>query len=516
MENLKHLAAEPLKHLSTLPVPLVCGAALSLGVILYFTFYVIYNVYFHPLRHLPGPLVARATRLPMVVNKFRGNATWHSKLHEKYGDVVRLAPNEVSFINPQAWKDIYGFHGGSKDNFPKDYTFYGPDAAGRGGGIFRANDEAHARQRRIFSHAFSDRALNQQEPILKSYVDKLITRLSQFAKGEPGVKLDIEMWYNFTTFDVMADLTFGEPLELLDNPSKSYFVHNVMDFLKVQSATQLGRYYPLIPPILDYLFIPRTIKNNQKKHFKESVSKVNRRLDRKTERGDIWSLVIRQNGDKGITLGEMQATGVSFMTAGTETTATALSGLTYYLLTNPEKLKKLTTEIRTAFPTEGDMNILALARLPYLQACFDEALRMYPPVPGGPPRVTPASGGLVCGEQLPPGTTCYFSSFAAYRSPRRFKDPDSFVPERWMGDERYVSDNRECVQPFSFGPRNCLGKNLALHEMRSILGRVLWNFDMELCEESQRWPDQKVFVVWSKPPLMVHLRLRADHPQIEA
>ncbi|RKL18921.1 hypothetical protein BFJ70_g14135 [Fusarium oxysporum] len=394
----------------------------------------------------------------MVINKFRGNATWHSRLHEKYGDIVRLAPDEVSFIDPQAWKDIYGFHAGSKENFPKDYTFYGPDAAGRGGGIFRANDEAHARQRRIFSHAFSDRALNQQEPILMSYVDKLITRLEAFAKGEPGLKIDIEMWYNFTTFDVMADLTFGEPLQLLDNPSKSYFVHNVMDFLKVQSATQLGRYFPLIASMLDYLFIPQVIKANQKKHFKESISKVNRRLERQNDRGDIWSLVIRQNKDNVLSLGEMQATGVSFMTAGTETTATALSGVTYYLLTNPEKLEKLTTEIRTAFAAEEEMSILALARLPYLQACFNEALRMYPPVPGGPPRVAPSSGGLVCGERLPPGTTCYFSSFAAYRSPRRFKDPDSFVPERWMGEERYISDNRECVQPFSFGPRNCLGK----------------------------------------------------------
>jgi cytochrome P450 len=132
---------------------------------------------------------------------------------------------------------------------------------------------------------------------------------------------------------------------------------------------------------------------------------VNRRLERQNDRGDIWSLVIRQNKDNVLSLGEMQATGVSFMTAGTETTATALSGVTYYLLTNPEKLEKLTTEIRTAFAAEEEMSILALARLLYLQACFNEALRMYPPVPGGPPRVAPSSGGFVCGERLPPGVS---------------------------------------------------------------------------------------------------------------
>jgi cytochrome P450 len=64
------------------------------------------------------------------------------------------------------------------------------------------------------------------------------------------------------------------------------------------------------------------------------------------------------------------------------------------------------------------------------------------------------------------------------------------------------------LQPFSVGPRNCIGRNLALAEMRLILARVLWNFDFELCPESERWAEQKVMSLWIKPELMCKVKVR--------
>ncbi|KAI1776940.1 cytochrome P450 [Hypoxylon cercidicola] len=466
---------------------------------------VIYNVFFHPLSRYPGPILAKITKIPMVLAKYRGDAHWFRRLHEHYGDTVRVAPNEISYTDPQAWKDIYGFRKGKVGNFPKDMTFYGPDAAG-GGGLFRANDESHARQRRVFSNAFSEKALLQQEPILRRYVDLLVNALYDALKHDPDPKIDIERWYNFTTFDIMADLTFGEPLHLLEDQRLEGFVKNVTSFLKLQSLTQILRYYPAFKMILSPLFIPKSVQEKQAKHNQESINKVERRLNRNTERADIWSLVLNREGDQGLSVKEMHANGITFMAAGTETTATALTGLTYHLLTAPEKLKKLTTEIRSAFQKEEELTLSSLARLDYLAACFEEGLRMYPPVPNGPPRKVSKNGGIVCGHWLPEDTTCYVSSFAAYRSERYFKEPNSFIPERWLGAEEFASDARAVLQPFSTGPRNCLGKNLAYHEMRLILARVLWNFDLELCDESRNWTDQRVFVVWEKPPLVVRVR----------
>ena len=146
------------------------------------------------------------------------------------------------------------------------------------------------------------------------------------------------------------------------------------------------------------------------------------------------------------------------MIAGTETTATALSGTTYHLLKNPGTLQKLAEEIREAFSDFDDVTLEDLARLKYLQAVLTEGLRMYPPVPIALPRRTPKEGTIVCGEFIPGDVSIGGNHFATYRMPENFKNPYEFHPERWLGDPEYKDDNLEALEPFSVGPRNCLGK----------------------------------------------------------
>lgn len=95
------------------------------------------------------------------------------------------------------------------------------------------------------------------------------------------------------------------------------------------------------------------------------------------------------------------------MVAGTETTATLLSGLTYLLLTHPDSMKKLVTEIRSPFASSDEISMEAIQALPYLGACIKEALRKYPPVPVGLPRLTPAEGSTVCGYFVPPNVSTH-------------------------------------------------------------------------------------------------------------
>lgn len=93
-------------------------------------------------------------------------------------------------------------------------------------------------------------------------------------------------------------------------------------------------------------------------------------------------------------------------------------------------------------------------------------------------------------------------------SQQYWAEADSFHPERWMGeDERFANDTRDAMQPFAVGPRNCIGKNLAYAEMRLILARVIFNFDMHLAEDSRSWLEtQKCHILWDKPSLNVHLK----------
>lgn len=120
-------------------------------------------------------------------------------------------------------------------------------------------------------------------------------------------------------------------------------------------------------------------------------------------------------------------------------------------------------------------------------------------------------GQIVCGQWLPSGTRVSVHPYASSHQKANFKDPDSFVPERWQGDEAYCDDSRDASQPFSFGPRNCLGQNMAWHEMKMILGTLVLKFDLELCAESRAWGNnRKAYTTWEKIPLMVRLTPLGD------
>lgn len=138
--------------------------------------------------------------------------------------------------------------------------------------------------------------------------------------------------------------------------------------------------------------------------------------------------------------------------------ATFLSGITYNLLRTPEVLKTLTELVRNTFASQDDITLLGVQRLEYFTACLEEGLRTYPPVPAGMPRVS--QGNMINNKYVAAGTIVSVHQWASYSSPRNFADPEKFVPERWMKEPpaRYANDHTKVFQPFSFGPRNCIGR----------------------------------------------------------
>ncbi|ORY15952.1 cytochrome P450 [Clohesyomyces aquaticus] len=474
---------------------------------------VVYNLFFHPLRSYPGPLLARSTVLVAQWQALRGHShVWPHELHHKYGPVVRTKPNELSFIDPQGWKDVFGHKPSNGIGpFAKNPSFYGPDIFGEPPGLIRADNVGHARQRKLVSHAFSERALREQEELIRGYVVLLVKKLKETATSVGKGRVNIVDWYNFTTFDIMADLTFGEPLNLLEGSNYTPWVRSLFGGIKAILFTQVLRVWPMLDFCLRAL-LPQSVKEMQKRHMRHTIDRVEKRMARKTDRPDIWTHLMRhsesdENKGKGLTTTEMHSNAGLFMLAGTETTATELSGLTYLLLKSPERMERLKNEVRSAFATPDEMTMVGLSQLRYLNACLEEGMRMFPPVPIGAERKVPQGGAKVCGNWLPGGTIVILPHFAAYHSPANFKKPDEFIPERWLpeGEEEFSDDKKDTLQPFSHGPRNCLGKNLAYHEMRLVLANILWNFDMELCDPSMNWLDMKVWILWDKKPLMVKL-----------
>jgi cytochrome P450 len=100
------------------------------------------------------------------------------------------------------------------------------------------------------------------------------------------------------------------------------------------------------------------------------------------------------------------------------------------------------------------------------------------------------------------------SQLAAYTYPPHFKNPLKFDPSRWLGNAEYDFDNKDVYQPFSVGPRNCVGKNLAWIKTKIILAKMLWNFDLELLDDNFEPQRQKMYILWQKPELLVRVKVR--------
>lgn len=131
---------------------------------------VVRNSVLHPLRKYPGPLLWAISRIPYSFYCASGQG--HHKilqLHERYGDVVRVAPGELSVCSPEGWKEVFGRRNNTAGEMGKDSLHYMEARES----ILGAPKERHAGLRRILSRGFSNQAMLDQEPLLKKHIDLL-------------------------------------------------------------------------------------------------------------------------------------------------------------------------------------------------------------------------------------------------------------------------------------------------------------------------------------------------------
>jgi cytochrome P450 len=148
-------------------------------------------------------------------------------LHDIYGPVVRVSPNELAFNSAQAWDDIYGHRSGHK-NMPKDPIHVGSVAPISGvSNLTGASDADHARQRRAMAHSFSLKALLEQEEIVHGYVTKLVSKLRRFS--DESRVFNLVDWLEFTTFDIIGDLAFKDPFGCLDTGDFHFWVRLIYE-----------------------------------------------------------------------------------------------------------------------------------------------------------------------------------------------------------------------------------------------------------------------------------------------
>ena len=387
--------------------------------------------------------------------------------------------------------------------------------------ITYANRADHGRQRRAFSHSFSNTTLKEQEPLIRLHIHKLVDRLAEL--GEAGKPANIKDWYIFSTLDIIGDLYFGSPFGCLDLGTGTEWSRGLMAAqrcgLYEQATRRVGGHDTWLQRKLVEYVVPATSKQGKLTHYLNSKDKTMERLqDEQSEHRDFIYYILRNNeAKKLLTPTEIILNSSVFIGAASDTTATTLTALTYLILTHPEAYNTLVAEIREQCATVEDINFANIKDLEYLGAVINESLRMFSPVTPGFLRTVPPNGqgAMIDNNYVAPGVTVSVHQWAASHSNVNWTRPGEFLPERWLRPDDFPHDKRHAMQPFSMGPRGCIGKNLANMELRLFVAQLLWTFDMELEGGKQgawRWDPAgemkhiKAYMTFERPDLWVKVK----------
>lgn len=214
-------------------------------------------------------------------------------MHKKYGPIVRVGPNDLSINHPDGMKSLRGHRKSgtgenSKEPISSGFNF---------DNIIGADRENHQRYRRSLAHGFSLQSMTAQQPLIRVYVDKLMSGLR--AGCENGTKpVDIAAWYNFTTFDIIGDLAFGEPFGCLDNGEVHPWI--TLMFAGTKELTFLASMART--PWLNNLWKLVTPKDSVGKwasHMETAREKVRRRLASGVKRPDFIEAMLERTGAAG-------------------------------------------------------------------------------------------------------------------------------------------------------------------------------------------------------------------------
>ena len=372
--------------------------------------------------------------------------------------------------------------------------------------------KTHARMRKALANCFTEKALRSQAPIIEEYANLLINRLKDLiAVGSTeGVNFDVVQWMTFFTVDVIGDLALGESFDCLKSTRLHPWVKTLNNFLKGMVYAASTRWYPTLEFILMRL-LPKKVMELQRQHAEFTNERIKKRFELEKQRPDFITSFLEDNdGVAKLTLQEVQSNFAILIVAGADTTATSLSGTLLHLVQNPGKLDRLTREVRSSFSSMEGISIASTLDLPYLNAVINEGLRLTNPVPGGLPRIVPPGGDYYAGHFVPEGVSVSVRPYVMNRSNEYFADAEAFVPERWLPanqrPSKYANDRLGVSNPFSLGHSGCLGKGLALAEMRLALAKL--TFEFELRETSPRldWTKLKTLMIIQKGRIEINMR----------
>ncbi|KAL8973608.1 MAG: hypothetical protein Q9197_002147 [Variospora fuerteventurae] len=408
-----------------------------------------YRLFLHPSRHFPGPKLAAASKL-WHVYKCRSSKNFRvlEDVHRKYGQYVRT----VTVFHPGVIELLESPK--SKTSRTDWYDLLHP----RTSTIFTRDETEHPSRRRVWSRALSTKC--ESKPIADStgfidvefiqaiteYVPRIREQIERLAKviadhnSKPVLVNDVMSWF---AFDSMGEFLFGSSFGMMDSntwhPAIAQMKGGLELLAPMNDAIWLVRLaidlFPFLGNVKDWNKTLAFCDNAMRKRMKKPPKDVDIASWFIEEFEDLKTS--RNDKDRGDLLSGNTMTAI---VAGSDTTRPSLICICYMLAKYPEHAARIYDELVTCDVTDAN----ALATLPHLEAVINESMRLCPP---------------------------------ALSVETAFQHPSSFIPERWTSRPELVIDKR-AFAPFGVGSRQCVGKNLALTEIRLVVAMLLKRFEV--------------------------------------
>ncbi|RDW76820.1 uncharacterized protein DSM5745_06812 [Aspergillus mulundensis] len=502
--EMSHCPSDALIEPKTAMDMLPAWSPLTTIVVAWVVFYVVQMLYnvspLHPLSHIPGPKLAAATWLYEIWFDLVLGGTYTQRIkrmHEEYGPVVRINPEELHFNDIAFVDEIYAGAGRKRDKQPHYLNFFSGSVATST--IATSGHDLHRIRRAALNKYFSRAQISNLESGIKDLAEALCEKMIRLGTRD-NKPFDLKTAYSCFTADVISKYCFGEPFgfvgqaEWEPNFRKALLggqgpVHLFRAFPFVRALTNVAQLFPTwaSPDLREMLTeanerMPARIQK-ARKEYNTGVSNV---------KPSIFGAILASN------LPEVEKSdwrlggeGFNVIAAGTDTTSWALTVVTFYLLSQRETLDRLQRELEGADAV--NLSWIALEKLPYLNAVVLEGLRLSHGLGARLARGAPTETLVYQGEykgrrlqySIPRGTPCGMSNAINHYNEEAFPDPYAFSPERWLGvNEAQRRRMDASLTAFSRGSRQCLGINLAYCNLyRALAALALRVFPrMELYE----------------------------------
>ncbi|KAK0671599.1 putative cytochrome P450 E-class, group I [Cercophora samala] len=497
-------------------VGVISGLVISTAVTLsylatLFTSIVTYRLFFHPLRHIPGPFVAKVTKLYGPYTARNGQMHLEqTKLFKKYGKLVRIAPNEVFILSVDGIQKIHARDSGCRKLHGGLYDVIHFRGAHNLNSVLTR--EEHGPRRKIWERAFTTKALAIHEPKTREVCHRWLAKIASF-DGRP---INTSLFSLLIPFDHMGKVGFSHEFKSIEAGEENRMLH-----LLETLFGQFGRTGELSWPLS--IAKDLNLGRESAEFDRLTMEMADRRASEEdNNKGDILQHFLDDmRSEKPIAFFNKNifySDSALVLIGATDTIGVVLSYLFYHLARHHEYQDLLNSHIKKAYgeTIPGEFTDRDLSRIPLLDAIINETMRLDNPVANNGPRLTPPEGIIVDGIHIPGGVAVRVPGYALHRSEEFYLAPSEFKPERWLDQTELVKD-REAFIPWLVGPNNCVGKRMGMTVVRLILAYTVYNYTWDFApgEDGRRiYSESRDNLISKAGPFKACFTPRAGRPTV--